>query len=36
MIYYTGHVGRPWQVQSTYLNKKRNRNTDAGRRNVEI
>jgi len=23
MIYYMGHIGRLWQVQSTYLNKKR-------------
>jgi len=22
-IYYTGRVGRPWQVQGTYLNKKK-------------
>ena len=27
-IYYMGHVGRLWQVQSTYLNKKRNKETE--------
>ena len=25
MIYYMGHVGRLWQVQSTYLNKRKRR-----------
>ena len=32
-IYYMGHEGRPWQVQSTYLNRrkvKRNREKEKG------
>jgi len=35
MIYYTGHIGRLWQVQSTYLNKREMKRERERKTNIE-